>query len=202
MKEKKMIIREPVQRRSIEKKQKIIKAGFELICDKGYHNTNTAEIAKAAGVSTGIIYQYFEDKHDILVEGIKLYSNSIFFPMLTALEKKFKPSELDSVLRKTIKSYIKDHKLSQTAHEEIMTMIHSDEEIAHIFYASEIAKTNSITRSLIDNGISTNNLREKVHIIINLIDDLCHELVYHNHSDMDYNMMTEIIIETITKMLH
>ena len=47
-------IREPIQKRSIEKKEKIIQAGFELICDKGYYNTNTAEIAKSAGVSTGI----------------------------------------------------------------------------------------------------------------------------------------------------
>ena len=43
-------IREPVQKRSIEKKEKIIKAGFDLICEKGYYNTNTAEIAKKAGV--------------------------------------------------------------------------------------------------------------------------------------------------------
>ena len=39
-------IRKPIQKRSIEKKKKIIHAGFELICQKGYYNTNTAEIAK------------------------------------------------------------------------------------------------------------------------------------------------------------
>ena len=39
-------IREPIQKRSIEKKEKIIEAGFELICKKGYYNTNTAEIAR------------------------------------------------------------------------------------------------------------------------------------------------------------
>ena len=50
-------IRKPIQKRSIEKKEKIIKSGFELICKKGFYNTNTAEIAKYAGVSTGIIYQ-------------------------------------------------------------------------------------------------------------------------------------------------
>ncbi len=61
-------IREPIQKRSIEKKEKIIEAGFELICKKGYYNTNTAEIAKLAGVSTGIVYQYFRDKYDILLE--------------------------------------------------------------------------------------------------------------------------------------
>ena len=59
-------IREPIQKRSIEKKEKIIECGFELICKEGYHNINTAEIAKVAGVSTGIIYQYFKDKNDIL----------------------------------------------------------------------------------------------------------------------------------------
>mgnify|MGYP002970216084 CR=1 FL=1 len=41
-------IRKPIQKRSIEKKEKIIQSGFELICKKGYYNTNTAEIAKAA----------------------------------------------------------------------------------------------------------------------------------------------------------
>ena len=75
-------IHEPKQKRSIEKKEKIIHAGFELICQKGYYNTNTAEIAKVAGVSTGIVYQYFKDKHDILIEGIRLYANSLFYPML------------------------------------------------------------------------------------------------------------------------
>ena len=29
-------IREPIQKRSIETKDKIIKAGFELICNEGY----------------------------------------------------------------------------------------------------------------------------------------------------------------------
>ena len=79
-------IREPIQKRSIEKKEKIIKAGFELICEKGYYNTNTAEIAKVAGVSTGIIYQYFTDKRDIFIEGVKNYSSNIMFPMINILD--------------------------------------------------------------------------------------------------------------------
>ena len=63
-------VRNPIQKRSIEKKEKIIEAGFELICEKGYYNTNTVEIAKKAGVSTGIVYQYFNDKHDIFIEAL------------------------------------------------------------------------------------------------------------------------------------
>lgn len=195
-------IREPIQKRSIEKKEKIIEAGFELICEKGYHNTNTAEIAKAAGVSTGIVYQYFNDKHDILIAGLEKNANKIFFPMLTALEKSFNISNLETVLDKTIKSFIKDHKLSQTAHEEIMAMTHSDNEIAKIFYKIELEKTDNITNSLINNGICAENLREKVHIIVNLIDDLCHEVVYHKHGSMDYNAMTKITVNLIISLLN
>ena len=82
-------IREPVQKRSIEKKEKIIKAGFELICENGYHNTDTSKIAKKAGVSTGIVYQYFKDKRDIFVAGLEKYADNIFYPMIDLPETKF-----------------------------------------------------------------------------------------------------------------
>ncbi|MDE6302929.1 MAG: TetR/AcrR family transcriptional regulator [Clostridia bacterium] len=52
-------VREPKQERSIEKKNKIVQAGYELFSEVGYHSTNTAQIAKRAGVSTGIVYGYF-----------------------------------------------------------------------------------------------------------------------------------------------
>ena len=35
----------PTQKRSIEKRNKIIKMGFDLMCYKGYHNISTTEIA-------------------------------------------------------------------------------------------------------------------------------------------------------------
>ena len=61
-------VREPQQKRSIDKKNRIIEAGYELFAKDGYFNTNTSEIAKKAGVSTGIVYGYFHDKRDILIE--------------------------------------------------------------------------------------------------------------------------------------
>lgn len=194
-------IREPIQKRSIEKKEKIIEFGFELICSKGYYNTNTAQIAKAAGVSTGIVYQYFKDKHDILMEGIKLYSDSIFFPMLSIQDKEFDKNNLEEILRNIISTFIKNHKLSEIAHEEIVAMQHSDKEIANFFYEAEIKMTEKIENLFLKSGFDGKNLKEKVHIMIHLVEDLCHEIVYHKHSDMDYDAMTEIIINSIKKML-
>lgn len=194
-------IREPVQKRSIEKKEKIIAAGFDLICKNGYHNTNTAQIAKAAGVSTGIVYQYFKDKHDILVEGIKRYSKDIFYPMLNIPDQQFDKADIGLILKKMIDSFIKTHKLSQSAHEEITAMIHSDKEIAHFFEEHEMYMTKKLTNLLINNGFNVKNLLEKVHIIINVIDDLCHEIVYHKHSELDYDVMTNEIINLVVNLI-
>ena len=67
-------IYKPKQKRSIEKKNHIIiETGIELMTEKGYHHTTTDDIAAAAGVSTGIIYRYFKDKHDILIDGLRFY---------------------------------------------------------------------------------------------------------------------------------
>ena len=195
-------IREPIQKRSIEKKEKIIKAGFELICEKGYYNTNTAEIAKAAGVSTGIVYQYFKDKHDILVEGIKKYASDIFYPMLNVTTNiKIDKNNLDKILRNMINAFIENHKLSQVAHEEIMSMTHSDKEIAEFFQENEMAMTKNISNVLLKNGFNSSNLDEKVHIAIHLIDDLCHEIVYHKHKDLNYDVMIDLVIENILNLM-
>ena len=194
-------IRKPIQKRSIEKKEKIIESGFELICEKGYYNTNTAEIAKNAGVSTGIVYQYFKDKHDIFIEALKKYADNIFYPMLNIPINNFDKNNLSEIIRKMIDSFIQNHKLSQSAHEEIMAMAHSDKDVAFYFHKREIEMTEKIYNLLVENGFDSKNLMEKSHIAIALIDNLCHEIVYHKHHELNYNVMTDICIETIVKLL-
>lgn len=193
-------IREPVQKRSIAKKEKIIKSGFELICDKGYYNTNTAEIAKVAGVSTGIVYQYFKDKHDILIAGLNLYCDSIFFPILAIPEDGIDKKDFKKVLKDIISKFIEDHKLSKQAHEEIIAMVHSDKDVSKLFYEAEMKMTNKLAAFLKNSNIECTNINEKAHIAVHLIDDLCHEVVYHKHDDMDYAEMIEIVIEIINNM--
>ena len=197
-------IREPIQKRSIEKKEKIIKSGFDLICQKGYYNTNTAEIAKGAGVSTGIVYQYFRDKHDILIAGMEKYACDIFYPMLkiqlenNTSTKKF---NLEETLKRMINYFLENHKLSQSAHEEIMAMTHSDSEVAKLFKDYEIHMTNKISDLLVQTGYNAKNMPEKVHIAMHLIDDLCHEIVYHKHETLDYDVMTELTIKNIIALI-
>jgi AcrR family transcriptional regulator len=193
-------IREPRQQRAIEKKEKIIEAGFNLICKNGYYNTNTAEIAKEAGVSTGIVYQYFKDKYDILIEGLEKYGDDIFFPMFKNKDIKFDKKDFDKLLRQMINHYINNHKVSNIAHEEIMAMVHSDKRIAEYYYKRELEMTNSLKEILLNNDFSENELFEKVHITLGLIDNLCHEIIYHKHRNMNYDIMTNLVIENIKSL--
>ena len=195
-------VRKPIQKRSIEKKEKIIKYGFELICEKGYYNTNTAEIAKAAGVSTGIVYSYFTDKHDILLEGLKRFANSIFYPSVDFINDiEINENNLEQIIREIISKFIKNHKLSKSAHEEITAMAHSDKDVANFFHENEIEMTNVVTGLLKKNGFESKDLMERVHIVIGLIDNICHETVYHKHKNINYDTMTNIVINEIVHIL-
>lgn len=190
-------VREPKQKRAVEKKEKIIEAGFHLICENGYYNTNTVEIASYAGVSTGIVYQYFKDKHDILMEGLEKYGSDLFFPMLRLENDNFNIDNLEKVLKNMIERYINNHKVSKIAHEEITAMIHSDDEVAEYFYKNELAMTETIKNIFLNNNFKDDNLNEKIHIMIGMIDNLCHEIIYHKHESMNYEEMTDIVINNI-----
>ncbi len=195
------VIREPIQKRSIETKEKIIEAGFDLICNDGYYNTNTAKIAKKAGVSTGIVYQYFKDKRDIFLAGLEKYADEVFYPMKKISKIDFNKKELSEVIKETINSFIRNHKLSTAAHEEITAMTHSDKDVAFYFYKREMEMTNTLSTILIENGFKIDNINEKVHVVIGLIDNLCHEIIYHKHEELNYDTMTDIVVDEIVHIL-
>ena len=60
--------------------------------------------------------------------------------------------------------------------------------------------TNSLKDILLKNGFKDDNLYEKVHIMMGLIDNLCHEIKYHKHDDMNYNIMTDLVIDNIKEL--
>lgn len=55
-----------VQRR----RQQIVDAAVELFSRQGYYRTTVQEVARKAGVSIGLIYQYVQDKEDVLLLSI------------------------------------------------------------------------------------------------------------------------------------
>ena len=195
-------VREPIKKTSIAKKERIIKKGFELMCNKGYHNVSCVDIAKYANVSTGIIYQYFNDKRDIFIEGTKDYADKIMFPMLGIIDNKdVDKKNIREVFVKMIDSYIKTHTIKKEPHEELMAMSCLDKDIAKIFNDREMLLTMKVSSILIKGGFNDKNIEEKVHLLIGIIDNYCHEVVYHKHKDLNYDVMKEELLDIIVNFL-
>lgn len=191
-------VREPVKKTSIATKQKIIEKGFELICKEGYHHINCADIAKFAGVSTGSIYQYFSNKKDILTAGMNEYLTKIMFPMINTRKKITNKEEL---IDEIIKFSIKNHKKYKIHHEELVALIHQDPELAKLYQENEWQITKEVVKYLEQNNINLKNPLEKTHIILNMIDNLSHELVYHHHKELEEQALIEEIKEIIKNII-
>ena len=59
-------MRQPKNKVSPPGRIKIVRALKQLLVQKDFNSITTAEIAKTAGVTEGLIYKYFNDKRDLL----------------------------------------------------------------------------------------------------------------------------------------
>jgi len=186
----------PQQKRSIEKRKKIMDAGYLLFSEQGYFNTNTAEIAKAAGVSTGIVYRYFPDKKAIFLEVMQDFMD-IFYENLMTQFSAFKPStDLRKFFETILQAAISIHTMSSSFFREIESMAHYDNEIAEFFDKIEEDFTNKLIELLPSWGIVTSNPHEKIHFVFTMIESYAHEMLYNKHSCKDYEALKELLIET------
>ena len=69
-----------------ERRQQIVQAAIKLFSKQGYYSTTIQQIAREAGISVGLIYQYFRDKDDVLFLTLKLVLESYENEIPAALE--------------------------------------------------------------------------------------------------------------------
>ena len=191
-------VRQPIKKKAIATKEMIIDKGFELICNNGYHSVNTASIAKYANISTGNVYQYFHDKHEILLDGLNKYLGSIMFPFIEILEKESDlknnfPVAIKRVILKTIEVK-KDYK---KAYHELLSLENSDLEVFKIFKNKELEATNKVNDILTKSGYNLDNQKQKAHFLINIINLVCEELNYHQHEEFNYDAMLNEVIRLL-----
>ena len=193
-------IREPKQQRSIEKKKNIIRAGYELFAEKGYFNTNTAEIAKRAGVSTGIVYGYFHDKRDILLDVLDIYIADVFNPVLALFDEMSANLNLQELVPNIIEKVVETHKEHASIHEALHSLTSTDPIVEGKFKELEEEMTTKIADALKKHGYNQNDLIERVHTAIGIYQSFSHEVVFDDHPYINYDNMREITIKLIISL--
>ncbi|HEX3028584.1 MAG TPA: TetR/AcrR family transcriptional regulator [Clostridia bacterium] len=126
-------VRKPVQKRSLEMKEKILDSALQLFCEKGYYKTTTNEIAQRAQVSIGSLYSYFKDKDTIFYEILERYhekfdsaKNNVIF------NRDFFKSDLKAWLRLLIENLIKVHEESKELNRELNVLSYYNTKVSDI----------------------------------------------------------------------
>ena len=194
------VVRTPKQQRSIDKKNRIIAAGYTLFAQKGYYNTNTAEIAKEAGVSTGIVYGYFHDKRDILVEVLDIYIQNAYGPIFSLLEEISSPVRYDALIAEAVDTVVDSHAKNAAIHEALDSLSHTDKAIREKFVSLENELANKIVEKLSSVGQEAVGVNEKVHLAMKLISTYAHEYVYDKHDYISYPRLRLLTIDAVKKL--
>lgn len=191
-------IRIPKQKRSIEKKNKIIEAAIKLFNELGYADTNTALIAKEAGLSTGCVYDYFLDKDDILVEAIKMHhekNNQI-------AKKKLKEfpldMEIEELMEQFIRVFLEVHNHTFAFQLTAMSLSMTKPEIREILSSYRNPQNVDIVIQFFQmRGIVLEHPTEKILLMLNTMDQVCHDLLLDETKEID----AEIYIKECARML-
>jgi len=88
----------------------ILENALELFAEKGFKGTSINDIAKAAGISKGLAYNYFKSKNDLMIAVFGLLEEELS-TMFVEIEKTDNPFEkLAVIINLTFKNLKKDEK--------------------------------------------------------------------------------------------
>lgn len=125
--------KKPIQKRSLNTRQKILDASIVLIADIGFEKTNTNLIAELAEVSVGTIYVHFKDKWEIFLTILDEFSQRIFNFLNPGIEDLLnRKAGIGEVIEWLIRGLYREHQLNGKLNLEIALFVLKDERAAEL----------------------------------------------------------------------
>ena len=181
-----------------EKKKRIIDASIDEFGEYNYDNSNINRIVKAAGVSKGSFYQYFEDKKDLYKYLFTLIGQEKIKYMSPVLANPFNHSFF-KVMHDMFYSGLQFAKESPK-YMEVGLQLMSNK--THFMYKEIIGDNEtvavSVYKQLLDNGIKNGELREGLdsEFVAKLLYNMSSNIVQYETSntidDIEENMLNTL----------
>ncbi|SMC60128.1 transcriptional regulator, TetR family [Desulfocicer vacuolatum DSM 3385] len=182
-------------------KIKILDALSRLLEQKNFNAVTTANIAREAGVTEGLIYKYFRDKKDLLFEllGENL---TIFHRLLTAkiMKKETTVEKLKIFILTTIRAYLKNRVFSRILLLEVRNSPEYFQSNAH----AKMMSIESFIHEIIINGMARGELKKNIdsHVLLKVmvgaIEHACLDAIIFNQ-DINTSAVTDLINDIIFK---
>jgi TetR/AcrR family fatty acid metabolism transcriptional regulator len=168
---------------------KIMRSFSDLMAQKDFHSITTAQIAKNALVTEGLIYKYFKDKKDLLYQVL----NEHFFEFLAKIEnrtanKKACIEQLEVVIFSSLESYADNRIFAKILLLEVRNSLDFFESAAY----EKVRKYTRTILEIIENGVKTGELNPDIDalilrkVILGAIEHAClGEIIFGKELDID-----------------
>lgn len=168
---------------------KIMKSFSLLMAQKDFHSITTAEIARNAKVTEGLIYKYFKDKKDLLYQVL----NEHFFEFQAKIENRIANEEtcieqLEVVIFTSLESYADNRIFSKILLLEVRNSLDFFDSCAY----GRVRKYSRTILEIIENGIKKGELKPDLDpytlrkVILGAIEHAClGEIIFGKELDID-----------------
>ncbi len=75
------------------RRNQLTRAAYRVVGEKGYYNITVKDIAREAGLSTGLVHYYFKDKQELLLNLLKEMNRDLRLYLDRALDRSRDPEE-------------------------------------------------------------------------------------------------------------
>ena len=191
----------PKKINSIEKKERLAETCFYLICENGFQNINSSIICDRAKISVGTFYAYYKDINDIVEYALKKYSSPILFPIGNNINLlKFNKNTITKTINKMINISIEVHSMTKTSHQNLLSVVYSNQEFLNFHKNSFNEEINVIYQKCLQNGFKEENLKETIHTTLTLTEAFVHDKIFNRANYIDYEKQQLFITQTLLKL--
>lgn len=166
------------EERRREKRSRILDEAGKLFVENGIESTKIIDIAKAAGVAKGTVYEYFESKEDIVIE----WMNGTFGEFRSSIQKKlsyeksavsklrvfveYSAQEFTNIMvnAKIMMQHRFDRSCSRASLEDSIDMVAGDRVASVVF--DNVKSELELLRDIIKEGQRNGELRDDINISI------------------------------------
>jgi AcrR family transcriptional regulator len=137
------------------RRMQILMGASQVFAEKGYHQATTKEIAKAAGVSEGTIYNYFANKRELLVAMV----NAIGLQSVREIMIDVSPDKPEEFLKAVLKDRFEISKQFGNRMAPLIAEMFTDAEMREIIYTQIAMPIAGRMEKFIQTNIETGRFR-------------------------------------------
>lgn len=194
-------VRVPQQQRGIETRNRILDAARNLFSAKGFHGTNSKEIAARAGVSIGSFYSYFKNKKVLFMEVFKAYEHERVLQILRGqrLDDIDAPGVRRAIVRSMISSILSLHDSSSEFHREAWAMCYTDPDVEGFHTEIEHQIYDQLTAFFrqFEDRMRVTDLEAAAVVVSNAVEIVVHQIkLFHTP------VSQERLIDALADMIH